>query len=106
MVNDSQQNENKSASGKAIATFICGLLSVLCLGFITGVPAIVIGMTELKAIQDKKSPASGELITKGGYILGIIGTAVSVAAFLVGIVFFAMGMSLGAASLIHSIIAK
>ena len=95
-------NVSGRASGKAIAALALGILSVICMGFVTGIPAIVIGLTELKAIKDGRSSQAGESLTKIGYVLGIIGTVVSVAIFMMGFIFFMLGVSLGAASFLQS----
>ena len=75
-----------SAGGKAIAALILGVLSLVCMGFLTGVPAIIIGRMELTDIKNGKSPKQGESIAKIGFVLGIIGTALTCLIFLGGVV--------------------
>jgi Domain of unknown function (DUF4190) len=82
-----------TSSPKAITALILGILSVLCMGFVTGIPAIIIGSMELKEIKAGKSPASGENITKIGYILGIVGTVLSCLAMLAIAAVTALGVS-------------
>jgi hypothetical protein len=71
---------NTSKNGLGTWALVLGILSIVCCGFIAGVPAIILG------IQSKKAAAEG-LATNGnlgniGFILGIIGTAWTVAAIL------------------------
>ena len=80
---------------KAITALILGILSVLCMGFMAGIPAIIIGQMELKDIKAGKSPASGENIAKIGYILGIVGTVLSCLAMLAMAAITAFGISMG-----------
>lgn len=101
------QDANKSAQGagsRAVLVLVCGVLSIFCLGFIAGLPAIFLGMGELKAIKAGQSPAAGEGITRAGCILGIVGTAISSLVFMFLASVLAMGASVGAASYLRSII--
>lgn len=92
--NPTQQKPVQGASSNAIATLILGILSILCMGFVTGVPAIILGSIELKAIKAGKSPTSGETPTKVGYILGIIGTVLTCLSIFAVIVAVVLGMKL------------
>ena len=47
-------------SGRAIATLILGILSLICMGFVAGVPAIILGSMEMRAIKAGQAPAAGE----------------------------------------------
>ncbi len=92
----SNSEENIDPSGtKAVISLILGVLSVLCMGFMTGIPAIIVGQMELKDIRANKSPASGESIAKIGYILGIVGTVLSCLAMLAFSAMIALGISMG-----------
>ncbi len=64
----------QSSSGKAVAALILGILSLVCFGFLAGIPAIILGRMELKAIDQGLSPESNRTLAKVGYILGIVGT--------------------------------
>ena len=83
------------ASSKAITTLVLGILSLVCCGLFTGIPAIIIGRGELNAIRNGQSPAAGESIAKIGYILGIVGAALTCLAFLAYGILFALGMGAG-----------
>jgi hypothetical protein len=64
----------QSASTQAITSLILGILSIVtCCGILAPI-AWYLGNQEIKAIQEGRSPATGEGIAKAGMILGIIGT--------------------------------
>lgn len=84
------------ASGRAVAALILGILSLVCMGFLAGVPAIILGSMELKAIRRGEAPAAGEGVAKVGYILGIIGTVLTCLATLAAIALMVLGISVGA----------
>lgn len=84
-----------AASTRATAALILGILSLICAGFLTGIPAIILGSMEMKAIKAGLSPASGEGIAKVGYILGIVGTVLTCLAMLAFAALLALGISLG-----------
>ena len=46
-----------SASTRALASLILGVLSLVCMGFVAGIPAIILGSMELKAIRLHEAPA-------------------------------------------------
>lgn len=82
-------------SGRGTLILVLGILSVVMLGFVTGIPAWVMGHGDLKKIKAGVIAATEEGLTKAGMILGIIGTAISglvLAVVLVGI-FLAVGLS-------------
>lgn len=83
------------ASGKAITALILGIVSLVCCGFLTGIPAIIVGKSEMNAIQEGRSPAAGESVAKIGYILGIIGTILTCLATLAYAVLFMLGIGAG-----------
>ena len=85
----------QTASSRAIAALILGILSLVCMGFTTGIPAIILGSMELKAIKSGTSPKVGEGVAKIGYILGIIGTVLTCLVALAFAVLIALGISLG-----------
>ena len=60
------QGPTSQASSKAMAALILGILALVCMGFLTGIPAIIIGKMELKDIKEGKSPKEGEGIAKVG----------------------------------------
>lgn len=68
---------NASASGKAITALILGIASLLCCGFMAGIPAFFVGRSEENDINQGKSPEAGRTLAKIGWILGLIGTILS-----------------------------
>jgi len=86
------------ASGRAVASLVLGILSLICMGFMAGIPAIILGSMELRAIKDGKAPKAGEGVAKVGYILGIVGTVMTCLAMLAMFAIIAFGISLGAFS--------
>lgn len=85
-----------TASSRAIAALILGIFSLICCGFFTGIPAIIIGRQEMTSIREGRSPKEGNTVAQIGFILGIVGTALTC----LGLLFYAMililGISLGA----------
>lgn len=74
---------------------ILGILSLTCCGFFSGVPAIFVGRSEMRKIDEGKVPASNRTMAKVGMILGIIGTVLSLLGTLVYVVLIALGISAG-----------
>ena len=77
---------------KATWALVLGILSLVCCGFFTGIPAIIMGRNakaELEAAGQSGSTANI------GMILGIIGTALSVLGFLFAIVTGSFSASVG-----------
>lgn len=92
MVSESQQK----ASSRAVATLVLGILSITCSGFLTGIPAIILGLIELKAIKAGEAPREGDSMTKVGLTLGLIGTILMALVILAAVAIIAFGISLGA----------
>ncbi len=61
-------------SGKATTSLVLGVVSMVCLGFLTGIPAIVVGMKARKEIRLSQGRKTGDGLALGGIITGIIGT--------------------------------
>ncbi len=96
--------QTQAASGQAVAALILGILSILCMGIFTGIPAIVLGSIELKAIKAGKAPQSGEGMAKVGYILGIIGTVFTCLAALAAVAIAILGVSLGTSEALKNVV--
>lgn len=73
----------KADNTKAILTLVLGILSIICCGFFAGIPAIFVGRSELKAIDEGRSSEDNRTLAKVGFILGIVGTILSILATLV-----------------------
>lgn len=82
-------------STKSVIALVCGILSLTCCGFLSGIPAIFLGKSEIQAIAEGQVPESNRNIAKIGMILGIIGTCLSCLGALVYAILFALGISAG-----------
>jgi hypothetical protein len=65
------------ASGRAIASLVLGILSLVLCGFFTSVPAAILGKMELNAIGRGESPAAGRGIAMAGFWIGIVVSVLS-----------------------------
>ncbi|MGA2867048.1 MAG: DUF4190 domain-containing protein [Verrucomicrobiota bacterium] len=65
------------ASGLAITSFVLGLLSLLCLGLLTGLPAIICG--HIAHARARRLPAQygGAGLAIAGFVLGYVGLVLS-----------------------------
>lgn len=59
---------------KAIASLLLGLSSLMCLGAITGLPAVVLGALARKDIDRSSGALTGRGIAAGGIVSGLFGT--------------------------------
>lgn len=89
---------NTQDNTKAIITLVLGILSLVCCYFFTGIPAIFLGRSELRAIDEGRSPESNRNLTKVGYILGIIGTILGFLGLIVYAVIIILAVVAGKAS--------
>ena len=65
----------KSSNGLAIAALVLGIISVLCLGPIAGIVAIVLGVLGMKK---SGQTGSGKGMSIAGLVLGVIGTLIGI----------------------------
>lgn len=98
-----QGQHYRGASGRAITAFVLGILSIICMGFFAGIPAIILGVGEVRAVKSGNAPEAGEGLAKAGYILGIIGTSITLLAFLFGFIFFLMGLAISTGTFLRTI---
>lgn len=82
-------------SGMAITALVLGILSLICCGFFAGIPAIIVGKQELKAIKEGRSNIEGQTIAQVGFILGIVGTVLTCLVTLIYIGLMVFGISMG-----------
>jgi uncharacterized protein DUF4190 len=59
---------------RAKNALLLGLLSFFCCGFLTGVPAIVIGLLGLRDIRESNGRLRGRGSAIVGIVLGVLGT--------------------------------
>jgi len=73
-------------NGLAIASLVCGILSILtfcfCGGILLGVPAVICGHTALGQLRTPGNRQSGEGLATAGLICGYIGIGIFVLMFL------------------------
>ena len=80
-------------SGKATTSLVLGVVSMVCFGFLTGIPAIVVGMRARKEIRLSQGRTTGDGLALGGIITGIIGTLIGLAVLALIIAAIAIGTS-------------
>ena len=80
-------------SGKATTSLVLGVVSMICAGFLTGIPAIVLGLGARKDIRNSQGRTGGDGLALGGIITGIIGTIIGLAVVAIVIAAIAFGRS-------------
>jgi hypothetical protein len=73
---------------------ILGILSLVCCGLFTGIPAIIMGKNALAEIDAAPGRYTNRGTVKAGYICGIIGTALSALGIVLNVILLAAGASL------------
>ncbi len=84
---------SQSAGAKAIISLILGILSIFMLGFLAGIPAMILAKHEEDEIRRGRSPVAGEMLAKLGFWLGLIGTVLSGLTILLIVFFIFFGLS-------------
>jgi hypothetical protein len=59
--------------------------ALFCCGPITGIPAAIVGWLELAAIKEGRSPASGKWMALVGIFVGIAATVLHVVFYMLGV---------------------
>lgn len=72
---------SSASNGPATTSMILGIISLVCLGIVTGIPAIIFGVIGKKKAAEMNGEGSGQAIA--GLVLGIIGTVWSVIAIII-----------------------
>ncbi|MCW2818338.1 MAG: hypothetical protein JWR42_1125 [Marmoricola sp.] len=62
------QGNNK----KAIWSLVLGILGLVCCGFFTGIPALILGRSAQREIEASGGAQKGAGMAKAGFILGIL----------------------------------
>jgi hypothetical protein len=78
-------------SGKSTTSLVLGIVSLFFCGFLTGIPAIIVGISARKEIRRSNGALSGDGLALGGIITGILGTLWSLIAAGILIALFAFG---------------
>jgi type II secretory pathway pseudopilin PulG len=76
--------QEEGRPGTAIASLICGILS-LVLACLTGIPAIVLGVLAIKKIGKSNGALGGRGMAIAGLVLGSVGTMITGIAILAGL---------------------
>lgn len=78
------------ASGKAVASLIMSIASIVLCCVLLSVPGLIVGRMEMTAIQQGRSSQAGLKMATWGFYLGIAGTALSVLSWIVWFVVMMM----------------
>jgi hypothetical protein len=80
------------ASQKAIMALVLAIAAFFCCGFITGVPAAIVGWMELNAIKRGESSPAGSWMAQVGLWLGI---GASILHLIIGVIYFILVLASG-----------
>jgi Tfp pilus assembly protein PilE len=72
-------------SAQAICSLVFGILSFLCFGFLTGIPAVICGHVARSNIRKSQGALAGSGMALAGLILGYIGIVVTTLGILAAI---------------------
>ena len=75
----------QGTNSKAVWSLVLGILGILCCGFFTGIPALILGRSAQNEIATSGQGGAG--MAKAGFILGII----SIVLGIISIILFATG---------------
>lgn len=87
--------ENQGASGRAIASLVLGILSLIGCGCLAGIPALILAYGELRAIDAGESSPAGRGFAKAGQIMGWISIGLTILGIIIGILTGILGGILG-----------
>ena len=82
-------------SGKATTSLVLGIASIVlcCLGFVLGIPAIIVGVRARKDIRLSQGRLGGDGLALGGIVTGVIGILLGLAVVGLLVATFAVGGS-------------
>lgn len=96
--NEPMQNQPptpSSAAGPnqtmAIVSLVLGVLSIICCGFLAGVPAVIVGFMARSKANSNPAEFGGAGLALGGIITGIIGTILGIILLIVNIAIGGLG---------------
>jgi hypothetical protein len=78
-------------NGLAIASLVLGIASIVCLGCVAGIPAIICGHLALKQIAARGEGGAG--MAKAGLIIGYIITILCILLGIAWVVLMCLGMA-------------
>ena len=71
-------NRPPESSGLAVASLVLGILSLVCFGLLSGIPAIICGKIGRTKIRNSAGTLTGSGLAMAGIITGAIGTVFSI----------------------------
>ena len=77
----------------ATTSLVLGIVSLVLCGFVTGIPAMVMGRRAIREIRADRSRYGGEGLAQAGFWTGLIGTAWAALVVLLVLGVFAFGGS-------------
>ncbi len=82
------QGENKTL---AIVALVLGILSIPCCGFLTGIPAVIVGFMAKGKAENSPQEFGGRGLALAGIITGVVGTILSIALTIIQILLGGLG---------------
>ena len=79
----------------AVAALVTGIVGLLCCGFVTGIPAVILGMMSRKKIAESGGRLSGDGMALAGIITGAIAIVWGVIVGIIWIISLAASSSSG-----------
>jgi hypothetical protein len=71
---DQRSGQQSGASGRAIASMVLSIISIVTCGPFLSIPGMIVGKIEMNAIRAGQSPQAGESFAKAGFYVGLIVT--------------------------------
>ncbi len=75
----------------AVTSLVLGIVSLVMCGFVTGIPAMIIGRRAKREIQASGGALGGEGLATAGFVTGLISTVIAGLAFLLVVFVFIFG---------------
>jgi hypothetical protein len=75
---DRGRSRRSEVPHRGATILVLGILSVVCCGIFTGIPAWIMGSGDLRAMAEGRMDRSGEGMTRAGQIIGIVGTILGI----------------------------
>jgi hypothetical protein len=77
--------------GKATTSLVLGIISLVMCGFLTGIPAMILGRQAKREIRESNGQLGGDGLATAGFVTGLIGTIWTVFVTVLVIGVFAVG---------------
>jgi hypothetical protein len=75
----------------AVTSLVLGIVSLVMCGFVTGIPAMILGRRAKREIQASGGALGGEGMATAGFVTGLISTVIAGLAFVLVVLVFAFG---------------